>query len=320
LVCIGICWAGWSTSNYYVWDRTTNVAVVEIQPASVSKSTLAFYSFDGVALTVNLNFFLVIFTDWCGHYYNENLTFAEQYDRIYVNYVELYQIDMNMFTPSNWTAYPTLNAFFIRNLAPGSRPIAQPDNNAVMVAPADARYFLLELLPQDFEILLKEENYNMNSLLGSSDLGQMFTGGSLIIARLAPQDYHQYHAPISGTVISRTPLKGTIFSVNADAVRSADAVYMNERVVTIVQTEDFGQVAFVAVGATCIGSIVDNFDVGSVWTKGDKIGKFEYGGSTVLVFLQPGSITWDDDIAQYSDLGVETLIHVNTQIGVAAAS
>jgi len=125
-------------------------------------------------------------------------------------------------------------------------------------------------------------------------------------------------------------------------------VFLNERVVNIIQTAHFGNISFISIGATCVGSIVDNFGLGrwepsffllfllwtlltlphlltlslktSVLNKGDQIGQFEYGGSTVVLLFQPGMIVVDDDILQYSSLNVETYVHVNTQIGRAVVA
>ena len=58
-------------------------------------------------------------------------------------------------------------------------------------------------------------------------------------------------------------LSGLLLSLFlADAIVSDNEVYMNQRYVSLVQTANFGTLAFVSVGATCVGSIVENFDVG----------------------------------------------------------
>ena len=179
----------------------------------MSKSTLAFYTFDGLALSVNLNFFLVIFTDWCAVYYNETLDNSTKYDRIYVNYIQLYDMDMSPFEFPDWQDYDTVNDFFIRSLRPGSRPISSPEDLTVFVTPAECRILVLPMLPIDFSVILKDNNYLLSDLVGSR-WGPTFVNGTMIIARLAPQDYHRYHAPMNGTVIDRIQMDGPIFSVN----------------------------------------------------------------------------------------------------------
>jgi len=318
MLCLGISYGAWNVSTYYVWDRENSVPLAEIQPSTVSKSTLALYTFDGLAQEVEVNFFLVIFTQWCGSYYNETLSAADQTDRILNNYIDIYQINMSQFSPSNYLDYPTVNAFFIRNLLPNSRPVASPNNTGVLVSPADARILVVKTIPSGFSLTLKGDVYTISDIFDSDSKGALFEGGTMIIARLAPQDYHRYHAPVDGTVITRNVLGGTIFSVNADAVQSENQVFLNQRVVSIVQSPDFGLVGFVSVGATCIASIVDNFQPGSTWTRGEELGFFQYGGSTVVLFFGPNAVVVDDDLLHFSGFHVETFTKMGTQIGVAA--
>lgn len=47
---------------------------VEIQPVTVSKSTLALYSVDGMATALQMNIFLEAFTNICGVLYRTPLT------------------------------------------------------------------------------------------------------------------------------------------------------------------------------------------------------------------------------------------------------
>lgn len=64
----------WDVTAYYVMDRNTGEMLIEYQPATVSKSTLALYTFDGMAATMRMNDFLAPFTDWCGTYYAQPLS------------------------------------------------------------------------------------------------------------------------------------------------------------------------------------------------------------------------------------------------------
>lgn len=66
---------------------------------------------------------------------------------IYDDYVDLYGINMTEFDPSDWRAYDTVNDFFIRNLRPGARPIAYPNDDNYVVSPADARLYGFQHVP-----------------------------------------------------------------------------------------------------------------------------------------------------------------------------
>jgi len=54
---------------------------------------------------------------------------------------------MTEFDPSDWRAYDTVNDFFIRNLRPGARPIAYPNDDNYVVSPADARLYGFQHVP-----------------------------------------------------------------------------------------------------------------------------------------------------------------------------
>jgi len=84
-----------------------------------------------------------------------------------------------------------------------------------------------------------------------------FEGGSFVIARLAPQDYHRFHFPVSGKVKDFWELGTEYFTVNPMAVREeVDVFTENKRIGTVVKTNEFGLVAIIAVGATAVGSII----------------------------------------------------------------
>jgi phosphatidylserine decarboxylase len=71
-------------------------------------------------------------------------------------------------------------------------------------------------------------------LLGPAfaDVASRYAGGSLMISRLAPQDYHRFHMAVSGRVVRRAAIDGALYTVNPVAVRQHINVYTeNKRVV-----------------------------------------------------------------------------------------
>jgi phosphatidylserine decarboxylase len=76
----------------------------------------------------------------------------------------------------------------------------------------------------------------------------------------------------------------------------------------------FGHVAYIPVGSVCIGSIVFEVEKGESFTKGQELGYFQYGGSTVVMLFQNGTINWWQDIQFATAKGVETLVQANTRI------
>eukprot|EP00479_Gromia_sphaerica_P015530 TRINITY_DN9902_c0_g1_i1.p1 TRINITY_DN9902_c0_g1~~TRINITY_DN9902_c0_g1_i1.p1 ORF type:complete len:74 (-),score=11.22 TRINITY_DN9902_c0_g1_i1:181-402(-) len=65
-----------------------------------------------------------------------------------------------------------------------------------------------------------------------------------------------------------------------------------------------GPVGYTAIGATCVGSVLFTEDLtgslkdGNDYSvkKGENVGWFEFGGSTVVLLFPKNSITIDDDL------------------------
>lgn len=74
-------------------------------------------------------------------------------------------------------------------------------------------------------------------------------------------------------------------------------------------------VAFVAIGAMLVGSIVWTCKPGQQVKKGDELGYFAYGGSTVICVFPPGMITFDQDLVKTSEQSLETLMKVGYSLG-----
>lgn len=104
---------------------------------------------------------------------------------------------------------------------------------------------------------IKGSNFTLTSLLGGdAEKARLFENGSIAICRLAPQDYHRFHIPVDGVIGPTTAIDGNYYTVNPMAIRTAVDVYTeNIRNVTYIESEQFGTVAYVAVGAMMVGTI-----------------------------------------------------------------
>ena len=62
--------------------------------------------------------------------------------------------------------------------------------------------------------------------------------------RLAPQDYHRFHAPVDGVVGKIRPVAGTYYTVNPMAIRDRDIDVFtdNKRVVMTIRSQEFHRV------------------------------------------------------------------------------
>lgn len=167
---------------------------------------------------------------------------------------------------------------------------------------------------------VKGDSFTLENLFGGdSSLADQFKGASVAIARLAPQDYHRWHFPVSGHLLTSHPIDGALMTVNPIAInRNINVFTQNKREIYTLQSPDFGLVGIVSVGATMVGSIQTLVQPPVQVSKGQVHGYFQFGGSTVIFLFQAGKIAFDADLIQHSMNGIETLVRVNTRMGVTA--
>ncbi|KAJ8767720.1 hypothetical protein K2173_020660 [Erythroxylum novogranatense] len=215
--------------------------------------------------------------------------------------------------------FKTFNEFFIRELKPDARPIDSMECDDVAVSAADSRLMAFKSLQDGQRFWIKGRKFSIQGLLGDKKHSDTFLDGTLIIFRLAPQDYHRYHFPVSGTIDQFIHIPGSLYTVNPIAVNSTycNVFTENKRVVSIISTRDFGKVAFVAIGATMVGSITFLRKEGDHVKKGDEFGYFSFGGSTVICVFEKDAIQIDEDLLANSARSLETLVSVGMRLGIA---
>ena len=178
-------------------------------------------------------------------------------------------------------------------------------------------------MDQATEYWIKGIGFSLSKLLNNEDLAKQFDGGCINIARLAPQDYHRWHSPTSGTVESITDIPGTYYTVNPQAINeegTLDVFCENKRSVMLMRRKASGsRIAVIAVGAMLVGSIRYNPGVepGKEVSRGECLGAFLYGGSTVIVLYPPGEVELDKDLVTNStEKRCETLVKVGWRVGM----
>jgi phosphatidylserine decarboxylase len=84
---------------------------------------------------------------------------------------------------------------------------------------------------------------------------------------------------------------------------------------TLLATESFGAIAMLEIGAFTVGSIRQDYADGMAVAKGEHKGRFELGGSTVVLLFEPGMIRLDADLCDRSAAGVETYVRFGEALG-----
>ena len=226
-----------------------------------------------------------------------------------------YNLDVDEFAKKPFS-FKTFNEFFYRALKPDARPITSGDRVAVL--PADGRHLAFQTLDATAGFYAKGQQFDLKSFLGDEALATEFGGGSLLISRLCPVDYHRFHFPVGGTLGEPRLINGFLYSVSPIALRQNLAyLWENKRMVTVVESPVFGRVAVVEVGATMVGSIVQTFTPGRAVAKGEEKGLFKFGGSCVVTIFPRGRIKLDADLVQHSAEGLEVYARMGDRLGTA---
>lgn len=91
---------------------------------------------------------------------------------------------------------------------------------------------------------------------------------------------------------------------------------MNTREYCLIRTEHFGTVLMMEVGALMVGKIQNYHQKGTV-KRGAEKGRFEFGGSTIILLFQKESVKIDQDLWDNTCNGFETSVKMGEKIGIA---
>ncbi|KXN64617.1 hypothetical protein CONCODRAFT_170966 [Conidiobolus coronatus NRRL 28638] len=191
----------------------------------------------------------------------------------------------------------------------------------VAVSPADSRVMVFPTIDIAKELWIKGENFSVQNLVKSAvkdpQVIDSLNQGSLAIFRLAPQDYHRFHIPVDGIIGEPHKIEGEYYTVNPMAIRSNLDVYGNNtRVVSVINSPEYGNVVVCCIGAMMVGSIVLTSTPHQPVQRLQEHGYFAFGGSTIVVLFEKGKIVFDKDLVENSQNKIETLLAVGNQIGV----
>lgn len=242
-------------------------------------------------------------------------------------FVRLYKVDLDEVKLSVPDDFASFNAFFMRELAEGSRQVASAHD--AIVSPVDGTVSAAGRIENDSLVQAKGINYSLADFLAiETHIAKDFSGGEFATIYLAPYNYHRVHAPLAGRLQSMHYVPGKLFSVNAATVARLPSLFVqNERLVCHIDTSS-GPAILVFVGAMNVGSIstpwtdeirpkksgiVESIDLAASplsrsFKKGDQLGWFNMG-STVVLLTPPGKSEGLKDLAHGQ------LVSVGQQIG-----
>ena len=172
------------------------------------------------------------------------------------SFVEFFDINMSEFDPSDIKEYKTFEDFFVRKHKAGARPIHEPYNSKEAVIVADCRVVVYPTVAAARALWIKGNNFTISNLVQDEGKSKPWTDGAVASFRLSPQDYHRYHSPVTGSIKWYKPIPGDFYQVDPICLQSdVDILTRNSRCCLCIETKDFGDVLFVAIGATDVGDV-----------------------------------------------------------------
>jgi phosphatidylserine decarboxylase len=224
--------------------------------------------------------------------------------------------------------FTSYNAYFHRQINLAYRPLASPNDPKVIVSANDGTmYNLSRRVKKSDTFWIKSQPYSLVNMLDNSQYTDHFVGGDVMQSFLSGANYHRWRAPISGKIVEARIINGLMFSeLHSEGFDPQAGIFsqgfeasVNTRGLVIIESEDpiIGKVAVIPIGITEISSITIGVKVGQQVKKGEELGYFSYGGSTLCLVFQPKAIKRFTVKAPTTKNPTGEAINVNAQIAIA---
>ncbi|ENY71654.1 phosphatidylserine decarboxylase family protein [Aeromonas diversa] len=231
---------------------------------------------------------------------------------------------------AEYEGFASWDDFFTRTFRPGVRPVAAPDDDAIIVnACESAPLQVVKKVQRQEAFWLKGQHYSLDNLLDFDPHAAEFVGGTVYQAFLSALSYHRWHSPVSGTVRSVKVVNGSYYLANRyqgfinPAGADPSAPNQSQPFLTAVATRALifieadnpriGLMCVVPVGMAEVSSCEVTVREGQRVEKGDPLGMFHFGGSTHCLLFRPGVELEFDFYGQQPGLEA-TNLRVNTAL------
>ena len=216
-------------------------------------------------------------------------------------FVRRNKIDMSDYVNDKYRCF---NDFFTRRLKPGARPIdTNPDT---LISPCDG-YLSAYRISGDSEFAIKDSYYNVEDLVGGDEIASEYLKGTCLVLRLGVENYHRYCYIDNGFKSRNYHIKGRYHPVQPIVVRKHPVFKQNTREYCLLETENFGTVTQIEVGACMVGKINNHHEAG-VTHRGSEKGMFLFGGSTIVLLFKEGVLDIPDDVFAATAKGQEAIV------------
>ena len=210
--------------------------------------------------------------------------------------------------------FSSFNEFFTRKRN-GECPSAAKDQ---LISPCYG--FLTPVrITKDTVFEVKHTQYYLCDLLKNRGLARKFEGGTALIFRLTPANYHRYCYPAKGKLLLHRQIPGKLHCVRPVALSSVPVFIQNSREFQVIKTQNFGTMVQMEVGALLVGKIENHRkNLSEPYVQaGEEKGYFEFGGSTIILLLQKDKIHLSRDLRVRRDDNGEIPVHMGEVIALS---
>ena len=217
-------------------------------------------------------------------------------------------IDMSEYVECGYRCF---NDFFTRSIKPGARPVSfDPD---VLISPCDG-YMSAYRISSDSVFSIKDSYYNVEDLVGGSEIAQEYLSGTCLVLRLGVENYHRYCYIDDGFKSRNYHIPGRYHPVQPIVVRKHPVFIQNTREYTVLYTKNFGIVTQIEVGACLVGRICNHHEAGVI-RRGEEKGYFCFGGSTIVLLFKEGAVNIPQEVFDATSEGKEAIVKYGEPIG-----
>ena len=226
-------------------------------------------------------------------------------------FVDVLKIDMTE-SKKSVSEFTSFNDFFYRELKSDARVIKEG-----LVSPGDGRVLAFENVSEVNSFYVKGKKFTLKGFLKDDELVEKHKNDAMVIVRLAPNDYHRYHFPFSGVASVSKPIRGSYYSVSPIALKAnfTKVFCENKKEICTLSTETAGDILVIPVGATMVGSLNSTYEANTLVHKGQEMGYFAFGGSTVVLLFDATRFKIDQDLLKNTKNQLETYLKMGDSLG-----
>lgn len=160
-----------------------------------------------------------------------------------------------------------------------------------LISPCDG-FLSFVNIAENTVLNIKNTEFTVDDLLKDHKLARKFKEGTALIFRLTPENYHRYCYVADGKILLQRKIQGKLHCVRPIALRTIPVFVRNSREYQLLETEDFGTMIQMEVGALLVGKIRNEISASEFdyIQRGKEKGYFEFGGSTIILLLQKNTV------------------------------